>query len=133
MAIVKKLLHTRYRVDDLKTSVKFYTEILGLTETRRHKSPRGSELVFLATPNSDEEIELCSYPSSGGVQVQEDLTHLAFEVESLTEFEKHIQSLGVEYSDGPHMKDSGGGFAFIDAPEGYEIELIEKAPDSNGY
>ena len=133
MAIVKKLLHTRYRVDDLETSVKFYTEILGLTETRRHKSPRGSELVFLATPNSDEEIELCSYPSSGGVQVQEDLTHLAFEVESLVEFEKHIRSLGVEYSDGPHMKDSGGGFAFIDAPEGYEIELIEKAPDSSGY
>ena len=99
----------------------------------RHKSPRGSELVFLATPNSDEEIELCSYPSSGGVQVQEDLTHLAFEVESLVEFEKHIQSLGVEYSDGPHMKDSGGGFAFIDAPEGYEIELIEKVPDSSGY
>jgi len=133
MAIVKKLLHTRYRVDDLETSVKFYTEILGLTETRRHKSPRGSELVFLATPNSDEEIELCSYPSSGGVQVQEDLTHLAFEVESLSEFERHIQSLGVEYSDGPHMKDSGGGFAFIDAPEGYEVELIEKVPDSSGY
>ena len=133
MAIVKKLLHTRYRVNDLESSVKFYTEILGLTETRRHKSPRGSELVFLATPNSDEEIELCSYPSSGGVQVQEDLTHLAFEVESLVEFEKHIQSLGVEYSDGPHMKDSGGGFAFIDAPEGYEVELIEKAPDSSGY
>ena len=132
MAIVKKLLHTRYRVDDLETSVKFYTEILGLTETRRHKSPRGSELVFLATPNSDEEIELCSYPSSGGVQVQEDLTHLAFEVESLVEFEKHIHSLGVEYSDGPNMKDSGGGFAFIDAPEGYEIELIEMVPDSNG-
>ena len=133
MAIVKKLLHTRYRVDDLETSVKFYKDILGLTETRRHKSPRGSELVFLATPNSDEEIELCSYPSSGGVQVQEDLTHLAFEVKSLVEFQKHIQSLGVEYSDGPHMKDSGGGFAFIDAPEGYEIELIEKAPDSSGY
>ena len=133
MAIVKKLLHTRYRVNDLESSVKFYTEILGLTETRRHKSPRGSELVFLATPNSDEEIELCSYPSSGGAQVQEDLTHLACEVESLVEFAKHIQSLGVEYSDGPHMKDSGGGFAFIDAPEGYEIELIEKAPDSSGY
>ena len=133
MAIVKKLLHTRYRVDDLETSVKFYTEVLGLSETRRHKSPRGSELVFLATPNSDEEIELCSYPSSGGVQVQEDLTHLAFEVESLAEFEKHIQTLGVEYSDGPHMKEAGGGFAFIDAPEGYEIELIEKASDNSGY
>ena len=133
MAIVQKLLHTRYRVDDLERTVKFYTEILGLTETRRHKSPRGSELIFLATPNSDEEIELCSYPSSGGVQVQEDLTHLAFEVESLEAFEKHIHSLGMEYSDGPHLKENGGGFAFIDAPEGYEIELIEKAPGNSGY
>ena len=133
MAIVNKLLHTRYRVDDLDRTIRFYTEILGLTETRRHKSPRGSELVFLATPNSGEEIEICSYPSSGGVKVQEDLTHLAFEVESLADFEKHIQAHGIEYSDGPHMKESGGGFAFIDAPEGYEIELIEKAPDSSGY
>ena len=133
MAIVQKLLHTRYRVDDLERTVKFYTEILGLTETRRHKSPRGSELVFLATHNSEEEIEICSYPSSGGVQVQEDLTHLAFEVESLEAFEKHIQSLGMEYSDGPHLKENGGGFAFIDAPEGYEIELIKKAPGNSGY
>jgi lactoylglutathione lyase len=133
MAIVKKLLHTRYRVDNLERTVEFYTEILGLTETRRHKSPRGSELVFLATPNSDEEIEICSYPSSGGVKVQEDLTHLAFEVKSLEVFEKHIQSLGVEYSDGPHLKENGGGFAFIDAPEGYEIELIEKASGNNDY
>jgi|TARA_B100000959_G_scaffold210321_1_gene220915 lactoylglutathione lyase len=133
MAIVKKLLHTRYRVDNLERTVEFYTEVLGLTVTRRHKSPRGSELVFLATPNSDEEIEICSYPSSGGVKVQEDLIHLAFEVKSLEVFEKHIQSLGVEYSDGPHLKENGGGFAFIDAPEGYEIELIEKASDNNGY
>ncbi len=133
MAIVQKLLHTRYRVDDLERTVKFYTEILGLTETRRHKSPRGSELVFLATPNSDEEIEICAYSSSGGVQVQEDLTHLAFEVESLEAFEKHIQSRGIEYSDGPHLKENGGGFAFIDAPEGYEIELIEKAQGNSGY
>ena len=125
MPIVTKLLHTRYRVDNLERTVKFYTEIIGLTETRRHKSPRGSELVFLATPNSEEEIEICSYPSSGGVQVQEDLTHLAFQFDSLEEFGKHIHAHGIEYSDGPHMKDTGGGFAFIDAPEGYEIELIQ--------
>ena len=35
--------------------------------------------------------------------------------------------LGFEYSDGPRMREAGGGFAFIDAPEGYEIELIEIA------
>jgi len=32
----------------------------------------------------------------------------------------------LKYSDGPTMRPGGGGFAFVDAPEGYEIELIEK-------
>ncbi|MFM7803069.1 MAG: VOC family protein, partial [Verrucomicrobiota bacterium] len=44
---VTKLLHTRYRLDDLDRSVRFYKDVLGLEEVRRHKSPRGSELVFL--------------------------------------------------------------------------------------
>ena len=83
---VGKLLHTRYRLNDLEGTVKFYKEILGLDEVRRHKSPRGSELVFMKAPGSEELIELCYFPSSGPVQVQPDLTHLAFEVESLEEF-----------------------------------------------
>ena len=135
MPIVTKLLHTRYRVDDLERTIEFYTKILGLKEVRRHKSPRGSELVFLQTPNSDEQIEICSFPESGAVEVQEDLTQLAFEVASLEAFGKHLAAHGMEYSDGPHLKDNGGGFAFIDAPEGYEIELIQASasPGSEGY
>jgi lactoylglutathione lyase len=131
---VRKLLHTRYRLNDLEQSVRFYKEVLGLEEIRRHKSPRGSELVFLSTPGSEELIELCSFPASGPVQVQPDLTHLAFEVESLEAFGKHIAARGLKYSDGPHYKEKGGGFAFIDAPEGYEVELIEPAPQGGvGY
>ena len=54
MSIVTKLLHTRYRVNDLERTVKFYRDILGLEEVRRHKSPRGSELAFLKTPGSED-------------------------------------------------------------------------------
>jgi lactoylglutathione lyase len=133
MGYAKKLLHTRYRVDDLERTVKFYTTVLGLEETRRHKSPRGSELVFLKTPGSEELIELCSFPASGPVKVQPDLTHLAFEVDSLEDFAKHLAKLGLQYSDGPHLKPDGGGIAFIDAPEGYEIELIQMARTGAGY
>lgn len=124
---VRKLHHTRYRVNDLETSVTFYKEVLGLTEVRRHESPRGSKLAFLKAPESEELIELCYFPSSGPVQVQPDLTHLAFEVHSLAEFGQHLEKLGRKFSDGPTMKEGGGGFAFVDAPEGYEIELIERA------
>ena len=127
--IVRKLLHTRYRLNDLERSVRFYKDVLGLTEVRRHKSPRGSELVFLKAPESDETIELCHFPNSGPVEVQADLTHLAFQVDSLEEFGRHLQRLGLKYSDGPTYKEDGtGGFAFIDAPEGYEIELIQRSP-----
>ena len=126
MSIAKKLLHTRYRVNDLERTVKFYREVLGLKELERHKSPRGSELAFLKAPESEELIEICSFPSSGPVQVQPDLTHLAFEVDSLDEFAQHLAKFGMKYSDGPTRRPDGSGFAFIDAPEGYEIELMQK-------
>jgi lactoylglutathione lyase len=126
MSKVNKLLHTRYRVNDLERTVKFYRDVLGLRELQRHKSPRGSELVFLKAPESDEQIEICSFPAGGPVQVQSDLTHLAFEVDSLEEFAKHLAQHGLKYSDGPTTTSTGTAFAFIDAPEGYEIELIQK-------
>ena len=123
---VGKLLHTRYRVNELERTVKFYRDVLGLEEVRRHRSPRGSELVFLKAPGSSEEIEICYFPNSEPVKCQSDLTHLAFEVESIAEFEKHLAKLGIKLSDGPTTTSSGSVIAFIDAPEGYEIELIQK-------
>lgn len=123
--MVKKLLHTRYRVNDLEKTVNFYTQVLGLEEIKRHKSPRGSELVFLKTPNSEELIEICSFPASGEVSFCSDLTHLAFEVEDIEAFARHSAALGYPLSDGPTASSSGSTFAFIDAPEGYEIELIQ--------
>ena len=125
--MVKKLLHTRMRVNDLERTVKFYENALGLTVARRSISPRGAQIVFLATPNSDEEIEICQLPNSPSVQVQPDLMHLAFEVEDLAAFTAAIEKKGYKLSDGPTKTGSGSIIAFIDAPEGYEIELIQKA------
>jgi lactoylglutathione lyase len=115
------------RVDDLDKTVAFYEKVFGLEVSRRHESPRGSKLVFLAVPNSEEEIEITYYPGSGSVQVQEDLMHLAFQVESMDEFASHIEKAGYSFSDGPTKSSSGSVFAFVDAPEGYEVEVIEKA------
>src|SRR5579872_3763205 len=132
MSKATKLLHTRYRVNELERTVNFYRNVLGLEEVRRHKSPRGSELVFMKATESEELIELCHFPASGPVQVQPDLTHLAFEVDNLDAFGKHLEKLGLKYSDGPHRKADGGGIAFIDAPEGYEIELIQMSHSGTG-
>lgn len=126
MTTCRKLLHTRYRVNDIERTVKFYRDVLGLIEVKRHKSPRGAELVFLKAPESEEEIEICQLPASGSVQVQADLTHLAFEVDSLDAFARHLAEFGLKFSDGPTTTSSGSIIAFVDAPEGYEIELIQK-------
>ena len=125
--MVKKLLHTRMRVNDLARTVKFYQDALGLKLSRQHTSPRGAQLAFLQTPNSDEEIEICQMPPGApAVQVQPDLMHLAFEVDNLEAFAAELKKKGFALSDGPTKTGSGSVIAFIDAPEGYEVELIQR-------
>jgi len=125
---VKKLLHTRMRVSDMDETIRFYTSVLGLEVMERKTSPRGSHLAFLKVPNSEELIELASYPPSGPVKVQPDLVHLAFQVENLDDTMKALEEKGVPVTDGPTRSSSGSRFIFIDAPDGYEIELIERPP-----
>lgn len=125
---VTKLLHTRMRVSDMDQTVAFYTGVLGLEVAERKVSPRGSHLAFLKVPNSEELIELCSFPASGPVKVQEDLVHLAFQVENLDRTIETLTAKGITITDGPTRTSSGSRFIFIDAPDGYEIELIERPP-----
>jgi lactoylglutathione lyase len=124
--MVKKLLHTRYRVADLERTIAFYRDVLGLAEVDRKTSPRGSKLVFLKAPQSEELIEICEFAESGPVVVGPDLTHLAFEVDDLAAFAKHAAAKGHPLSDGPTPTGNGSMIAFVDAPEGYEIELIQR-------
>jgi lactoylglutathione lyase len=116
------------RVSDMDQTVRFYTEVLGLEVMERKVSPRGSHLAFLKVPNSEELIELASFPPSGPVKVQEDLVHLAFEVDNLDETIQALAGKHVTITDGPTRTSSGNRFIFIDAPDGYEIELIERPP-----
>ena len=125
---VTKLLHTRMRVSDLDQTIQFYTTVLGLDVIERKTSPRGSQLAFMKVPNSDELIELTSFPPSGPVKVQEDLVHLAFQVENMDDTIATLTARGITITDGPTHTSSGSRFIFIDAPDGYEIELIERPP-----
>jgi lactoylglutathione lyase len=123
---VTKLLHTRMRVSDMDHTIAFYTDVLGLEVLERKTSPRGSQLAFLRVPDSEELIELCSFPPSGAVKVQSDLVHLAFQVENLDRTMTALQHKGIPITDGPTTTSSGSRFLFIDAPDGYEVELIER-------
>jgi lactoylglutathione lyase len=115
---VKKLLHTRMRVSDIQQTIDIYTKVHGLEDLERKVSPRGSHLAFLKVPNSEELIELCSFPSSGPVTVQEDLVHLAFQVENLDDTIEQLGAKQIRITDGPTTTSSGSRFIFIDAPDG---------------
>ena len=123
---ITKLLHTRMRVSDMDQTINFYTNVLGLEVLERKISPRGSHLAFLKVPNSEELIELCSFPPSGPVRVQEDLVHLAFQVDNMEDTITTLTENGITITDGPTTTSSGSRFIFIGAPDGYEVELIER-------
>jgi len=123
--MLKKYLHTRFRVADMDRSVYFYSDILGMEVVERKTSPRGSQLVFLRFPETDCELELCSFPDSGAVDVPEDLVHLAFQVQDLKVCVGKLESAGIPITEGPVEMGSGTRFIFTEDPDKYEIELMQ--------
>ena len=101
--MVKKLFYTLViGWTDLEKTVSFYKDVLGLEETRRHTSGRGSQLVFFKATGSEEEIEICKFDASGPVVVGPDLTHLAFEVDDMEKFASRGEDEGLPgYPMGP--------------------------------
>lgn len=122
--MIKKYLHTRFRVSDMEKSIHFYRDILGMEVIEQKTSPRGSKLVFLQFPGMDCELELCSFPDSGSVHVPEDLVHLAFEVEDLEACIDKLNAAGIPVTEGPTESSNGTRFIFTEDPDKYEIELM---------
>ncbi len=123
--MLKKYLHTRFRVHDMRRSINFYNGILGMEIIEEKISPRGSQLVFLRLPETDCDLELCSFPDSGKIEVPEDLVHLAFEVQDLDKCVAKLKERGVPITEGPIQTASGTRFIFIEDPDKYEIELMQ--------
>jgi lactoylglutathione lyase len=123
--MIKKYLHTRFRVSDMKESIQFYRDILGMKVLEQKTSQRGSKLVFLRLPDSESDLELCSFPDSGRVTVPEDLVHLAFEVENLDDCISQLEQAKIPITEGPIESSNGKRFIFTEDPDKYEIELIQ--------
>ena len=123
--MIKKYLHTRFRVSDMDKSIYFYRDILGMKVVEQKTSPRGSKLVFLKFPDMDCELELCSFPDSGNVHVPEDLVHLAFEVDDLERCIERLTVAGVLITEGPIESSNGTRFIFTEDPDKYEIEIMQ--------
>ncbi len=122
-----RFLHTRLKVRDMERAIAFYTQHLGCEVTRRSTSPRGTQLAFLKLPGVDADLELAYLPWDPDFQLAEDIFHLAFQVDSVSETVERLRKAGVKITEEP-MAGSSGAMAFIEDPDGYEIELLDYAP-----
>lgn len=120
-----RFLHTRLKVRDMERAIAFYTQHLGCTLTDRKTSPRGSQLAFLRLPGVHADLELAHLPWDPDFQLAEDIFHLAFEVPDMAQAVARMREAGVKITEEPMQTSSGSWMAFIEDPDGYEIELLD--------
>jgi lactoylglutathione lyase len=119
-----KYLHTMIRISDIKASLSFFVDKLGLRETRRAENAAGRfTLIFLAAPESPEaEIELTynwdEHEYAGG----RNFGHLAFAVDNIYETCERLMKGGVVINRPPR----DGRMAFVRSPDNISIELLQK-------
>ncbi|NJM91747.1 MAG: lactoylglutathione lyase [Rhodospirillaceae bacterium] len=129
-----QLLHTMIRVFDLEKSIAFYTGQLGMTLLRRKDYPSG-EFTLAFVGYGDEEsnavIELThNWGQKEPYQLGTAFGHLAIGVPDIYGTCERLAKDGVKIPRPPGpMKHGGSVIAFIEDPDGYKIELIEKKPD----
>ncbi len=123
-----KFLHSMIRVKNIDESLRFYTELMGMTLSHK-KRLDDCELYFL-----DDESKCCQLELTYNDETPQDgyengnaFGHFAFGVESLAEFGKKLTEMGYEYLYEPFdLNGKGTMIAFVKDPDGNEIELIEK-------
>ena len=123
-----KMLHTCIRIKDLEKSLKFYTEAIGLIETRRKEFPEHKfSLVFLSDKIGGYEIELTyNYDTEKPYEIGNGFSHTAIEAEDLEEMrEKHIE-LRYEVTTLKGLPGEKPTYYFVTDPDGYKVEVIRK-------
>lgn len=124
-----KFLHTMIRVGDLERSKKFYSEMLGLKFHRETEYPDGEfTLAFLGYGGDTEPfLELTYNWGTESYDLGNAYGHMAFGVEDIYATCEKIEEIGgkVIRPPGP-MKHGTTVIAFIEDPDGYKVELIER-------
>jgi lactoylglutathione lyase len=137
-----RMTYTGIRVKDMEDSLRFYTEILGMRviEPLESTPPTQGTVVTLRSPDSMQLLELNWYeagsrfgpPYSNG----EDLDHLAFECDDLSDAVRELGRRGIEVVVRPREIGEGIGWneAFVKDPNGIWIELLEsrRKPSASG-
>lgn len=125
-----RILHTMLRVGNLEKSIHFYTDILGMKVLRQTEYPDGKfTLVFVGYQNESEGTVL-ELTYNWGVEKYDlgsAFGHIAIEVDNAYDACEKVKALGgrVTREAGP-MKHGTTVIAFVEDPDGYKIEFIQK-------
>ncbi len=126
-----RLLHTMLRVGDLPRAIDFYTRILGMRLLRTTERPeQGYSLAFVGYGNNPEhaEIELTYNHGVSSYEIGTAYGHIALGVPNVAATCERIRAAGgtITREAGP-VKGGSTVIAFVQDPDGYKIELIERA------
>lgn len=126
---IMRLLHTMLRVGNLERSIKFYTEILGMTLLRQKDYPKGKfSLAFLGYGDEKNHtaLELTYNWDTDHYELGSGFGHLAIEVDDVYQAAERIRTAGGKIIREPGPMNAGTTLlAFVADPDGYEIELLE--------
>ena len=119
-----RYLHTMVRITDIDESLRFYCDLLGLTETRRIERPEhGYSLVFVAADaNPESEIELTYNHDPEKYGSGRNFGHLAFRVDDIYAACQRLEEGGVTINRPPR----DGRMAFVQSPDGISVELLQE-------
>ena len=124
-----KFLHTMLRVNNLEESIKFYVDILKLKLVRKSDYPHGKfTLAFLSYDINEEPfLELTYNWETDNYNLGNGFGHIAIGVDDLYSTCEEISKKGgrITREPGP-MKGSKSLLAFVEAPNGYKIELLQR-------
>lgn len=134
--VPNRILYTMLRVSDLERSLKFYQDALGMHEMRRETFPEGEfTLVFVGYGDaaSDAVIELTYNWGDTTYDLGNAYGHIALEVDDIYAMEQQLIAQGVKMTRAagpmtfaPEETGLKEVIAFLEDPDGYRIELIEK-------
>ncbi|MCD8524041.1 MAG: lactoylglutathione lyase [Saccharospirillaceae bacterium] len=132
-----RLLHTMLRVGDMDRAIEFYTKVLGMTLLRKHDNEEYQyTLAFIGyQPESEGAVlELTYNWGTREYELGSAYGHIAIEVDNAANACERIRNHG-----GKIVREAGpvkGGttvIAFVEDPDGYKIELIEKRTDAHNF
>jgi lactoylglutathione lyase len=122
-----KMLHTAYRVWDLKRSMDFYDRV-GFREIGRVAFEDGSVLVMLNLPGDGEVVtlELAHNPTLDSLEIGNGFSHIVVQVDRLDATLAELTARGVAFDEmQTPAGDNGPQTSFLHDPDGYRIELVE--------